>query len=895
MTTFQAVYRATVYAPRSVDPTEQTVLTPASNAPHSQPFMVATISGLTDTVTTLGGTGTQTYQPYLGPVKGRRGRLDPLSKNVDTGQFTMDVLDKRLNVGQTDNANRWAAAFFGNVAGQNQLLGCKVAIWESIDGGATWTAFFTGRVTDIALNGLLAWTFTLYDMSVDLQVPVFVGTPSSCVNSAISTAAGYAQVPSLLPAGLAQPFGIYPKSLPMTATIQARGQGAGDNGVVYASGRMTLDSASLGRLDNYLSWELAQCGNWLYWDNLYGNRWNLARVSAVTTSGATGEFEFQAYRADPFTPAGQTGSWWHITDVYFGQLDRPSSSSPNPPNFLTMPSTGATLKFCITRRADYVTETPTNPTVFVNDVPPAQLLQDLLQGYFGYFYTVQQALPPGTTYGQPLRSLAVSSSGFDALITDLTYPPARFVVAQRETLGTWIQQNLYQPYQLAHYFNGAGQLVPVDLRRPTAPPLITITDADRVEGESPSWEYSTDSLVTNIYLNAYQDWPMGSASALMANGQVQFEPGTPYPLISVLTAAVPFNMILYNVGRSDIGIQDLTIDAQGFRWMTNEPVLSSAGTYLTDRQSFMESKLQALAMNLVPIFGGGAQSYSLVCRRTSNTTPIWPGMYVNVAVSGLVDPSQNIRGGSRIGLCVERSEDGPTIRLKFLDAGTATYATAPNLGTAIASTGDTNAVIVPVTLNASSQQAEIDVAPTSAGTGAAPATSAAAWHYVAITTQSGTVVATQLPGGTRVFVRGRTNPTGTLDNLQLPSPWTASSSNGYVDLAAPDAPSGLATTSIGVTQATITWTPASSALATQVWLTTPSSASALLKVQTLTGGAARYTFGGLVSNTTYYTSINSVDPYQGVSASTGLTFSTLAGTSQCAPLAGLAILVGGSA
>lgn len=43
MSTYGPAYRLRCYAPRSVDVTEQTVLTPAAGAPHSNPFQVATL------------------------------------------------------------------------------------------------------------------------------------------------------------------------------------------------------------------------------------------------------------------------------------------------------------------------------------------------------------------------------------------------------------------------------------------------------------------------------------------------------------------------------------------------------------------------------------------------------------------------------------------------------------------------------------------------------------------------------------------------------------------------------------------------------------------------------------------------------------------------------------
>ena len=81
MTTFNGEYFLTVYAPRSVDSTETTILTPAAGAPHSDPFKIASTSAVAG------------FKPYLMSVKGAGDTLDILNKQVAIGQYTIQVQD----------------------------------------------------------------------------------------------------------------------------------------------------------------------------------------------------------------------------------------------------------------------------------------------------------------------------------------------------------------------------------------------------------------------------------------------------------------------------------------------------------------------------------------------------------------------------------------------------------------------------------------------------------------------------------------------------------------------------------------------------------------------------------------------------------------------------------
>jgi hypothetical protein len=170
------VYRLTAFQPITVDPTEASYLTPIAGAPHADNFMVATSEGI------LGPDGTTTCKPYLGMPTGRRGRIDLMSKKTDTGEISFDLLDARVVPGGL-NTTRWVTAFVGTAMQLPQFTRVKVLVEESLDGGITWTPFFTGRVSRLGLKSgsRAVMTLTVRDMSADMTFDAFVGMPHELV------------------------------------------------------------------------------------------------------------------------------------------------------------------------------------------------------------------------------------------------------------------------------------------------------------------------------------------------------------------------------------------------------------------------------------------------------------------------------------------------------------------------------------------------------------------------------------------------------------------------------------------------------------------------------------------------------------------------------------------
>jgi hypothetical protein len=256
----------------------------------------------------------------------------------------------------------------------------------------------------------------------------------------------------------------------------------------------------------------------------------------------------------------------------------------------------------------------------------------------------------------------------------------------------------------------------------------------------------------------------------------------------------------------------------------------------------------------------------------------------------LPDRSTNRRGGTRLMRVTSKGQDRLHVDLELLDAGLNVAAIAPTIGTLGQEAGNTrHGITVPVTLNGSGQPVRIEYAVTATSVGSAPAASDPLWTFAQRATATGTETIRQLPSGSRVWVRIRTEPSRDTQ-LQLPSAWVLAAT-AYVDTAAIAAPSGLAISGITGTSALATFTPADTTLPVDILLVTPSSGTPEL-VFTLREGATRHVLQGLTPSSSYKIHVRQPDGVGGFSAVAETTFSTTSSVPTAPGAPAVAVLVG---
>lgn len=743
MSTYLPVYTLEVRVAPSVDATEATVLTPATGAWHSDPFKACT--------THLAG-----YVPYLQVPRGRRGRINLLERTLDKGQLRFSLMDKRDGF---DNLKRWVTAFVGNNAGLNQLNGCRVITRESLDGGATFTDFFTGRIRHVGQRGKLWIDLDVRDFGDDLEMEVFANRPHSSIT--------YAFQGALSPIRLPQSYAWAENSEPpFRSTIQV------DGSITYVDvgvdrrqlrGLCTLGVAK--HFDGFQDFFLVSGSRGS--GNISGDKLRL-KLKRTDTSA---EGEFQVRQVVVEKDAGTAQNWmiWRVAIEALPTTDA---------NYLAMPPNTTPVEWRMVATQE---KTSDNAPIFVSDVHPVQYLADLVDGKFG----------PLKVDGSVSRKVERGST-WAALIADQTFLKMRDIVPKAFKLNKYAEDHILKIAELAWTWNSSGALELVDLRTKSTLPADTpkVTDDDLLStrrGEG--WDQDADDAVTRVDAIFYKDRELPlDLSAHQGAGFVDIRPAL------VGSVDIPVIRLDFSPRALDLGEKIWKIDARTYRAWENDPDFGRMMmvVYL--------AALKQISHNIKTPFASGATRMTALFRRGSPGDRM-PGDLLLYDISVFPNAQTNMRGGTRLARVVGREEDGNGVRVEFVDLSVETQATVPAALSLIAVMPD--AVDIAVTLNASSEPVQIDLAVTP--TNSLPAETSTLWRpaFGHDTVSSGTFRVGDLQEENFVFARARTVPRGDF-NRKRPSAYITSSSISLVGTL--NAPTGLSVTSIERTSAVVSWT-----------------------------------------------------------------------------------------
>lgn len=818
MTAYQVGYRLRIYAPRSVDITEATVLVPAAGAPHSDPFQVTTLNGVAG------------YLPYLDLPSGRNGRIDPLDRKLDTGEWSFPLIDRSIG---GSNLKRWLSAYLGNLKGQPRLAGLRFEADETLDNGATWSRWRSGRIANISVGAVVA-TLALREVTDEAKMPVFVGNPHSSIT--------YAARQSLCPIGLlGSDFGTGDnriraatplKGTARTITVNAVGQLA----AVYTA--VFLDAASAARKDNLVTKQLVgasapnqtiitgvvtggSAGGSVQYASLPVFSGPL-RARVKHTSGANNGLTGDYYAAGVGFGPGPNGKL-RLASVALKTLETGDV------NQLAVPADGVTVEITLWQDGKVSKDNP----LFINDVHFATLLQDLCDGKFGYLYRVGESKPAAAAYGDVKRTVPLVTAGPTTngvtFPNDTTYPLQRFIVTDSDELIRWVEKNvLKSPVNVALYADEQGRLVIVDMRLPTSLagiPVLGEADLAR-DATQGDWEFDRENVITRVDFKRYTDRPtkvedLEQASStypdMPAGGIESFE----HPLL------------VLDVGSTDVGDKSFECDAPGFRSMDGEVLQGQP------RAQYLENKMVEAANQWRRPAGWGFIELPVTLKRSA--TAITMGGLVLATFQHVPDPTSWQRGGTRLCRVLEHSPMGAIRSVRLLDLGFNQFATAPTLGAPAQEAGNTYTGVTTALTLSGTQAAEVRYAVTDTSVGVVPADASPLWTVAGRFTATVTVTIRGLAPNRRVWVQGRTLP-DYIDSY-LPSAWSNAAGSGRVDTAALPAPSAPASSLITGKSFRVSWTNGAADLATELLLATPTSDPRVL-VARVPPGATFFDFPG---------------------------------------------------
>lgn len=760
MTVSDAVYRATVYEARSDQSnaaTEPDILSPAAGAPHSEAFKIATRSGIAG------------FKPLMGIPAGRRwGRFDPLTRRCDQGELTVPIHDHRITQGGSQ-ADRWLTAQLGSADNRLLPIGCKIFVEESLNGGTSFSPYWTGRIRDVGQRGGIIHELRCTDMTSSLNYEIGLVRPHPSATGVVT--------PSLLPLGMTSPYGTIP-------AYRGKGMLAGTFQTSAAGVRyIALTVASRGRVDNLLTAELVagshRRGGFASFFTLGAGDFATGlrvRFNAPSESIANKECLAKGFESL------RVGSGWAAvtellvqpvltTDPFYEALD-----TTNIPN-----GTAVTLDVRLAEE----------PVYFVV-ATASQLMQDLAAGYYGDL----------DASGAVKRRVAVNAASFAALPA---LPTDRWPV-KRAKAQDFIERALCQPRNLGYRFNESGELVAFSTALPASTAgLPTLTDADIYASVAPRWTGSQRDAKTKFIVRGYFETPIEIGE--LPSGQ-RF-PSVPAGLVRYEGGETQFDFSVSYPKDQDLDEGVITIDALGYRAMEGETVNG------VDRASAIRGQQAELVEQYRPMFSRGTQRLTCRARRTANTTPVYPGSWALVNLSQPPNPATHARGGQRLMMCTERNESALGIDFTFLDAGAGAQANVPTLGAPAQESGNERyGFTVSVTLNAQSEPVTVWVNDTATSVGVRPADTDARWRLAFpaenfgtpdyLLRSSGTKAFRINPAGRRLWLRARSEIPAS-GSSKLPSAWVyPGSGTGYVDTNAAPTPTSLAVSLITAKTARLT-------------------------------------------------------------------------------------------
>jgi hypothetical protein len=822
MATLKPLYRLTVYAPRSEDATETTVLHPVAGAPHGDPFVVTTMQGVVGT------------QPYLGLPRGRQGAIDPITKKTTIGNLTLPVFDPHVTPGGP-NAERWSTAFTGDALGRTRLKGCRFTLERALDGQvASLAPYFAGRIRNTAISRPQWMDLDLTDFADDLNRKIFTGAPDPSVS-------GYAAMAALHPLGVPQAFGNFVPSPRLLATLQYLGNSPlPDNsprGIAGAFFDLTQD-ATLGIISKAVA------------DSKASTAPRIAKVKNLNT-GALGYFRWSDGTAGVEQPV-QVGAATHYRyrGMQLEELPQTNVDGTANPYYTPFPSTNPAVSTPIELYV-FVDAAPT-PAVplLINDVHAIQLLADIVDGKF--------SRAPGYNTLRPLAGRDTAPGGpWTTMIADPSWGTLRFSIEASSKANDWIEKFVCQAKNVGLRRDGQGRLIPVDLRRTdVAAATLTLDDTDLAAGIDPAWNDARDGAITAVDFQYYVDTLIPRQDLAAATDAYPDIPPT------MFRSKMSSELIINDLSTlRDVGEKIPKIDGKGFRFSPDEMT-----TGRETRAAVVMAELRASTRNLLRPHASGSVKASATYRQASRAADLYVGRFVLVQHTKLPDPATNRRGGMRLMLCLSMTDQDSRLAVEWLDCGANVVAAVPAI-TALTAP-DRTSVDVAATVNAAGDPIEVWTCVTTTTTAVRPDPADARWRIQVPLAASGTLHVTPLPSGTRVWARARSQGKGSA--LKQPSAFVFPPGAGYVDLTVLTPPSAINVVPLFADLARVSWTNGEPTLPVEVMLVTGGAPAAWTDVMivgsALPAGSVSADITTLVAGGNYTAGVRHRDPVTGATS-----------------------------
>ncbi len=743
-----------IFAPRTDDVTETTILSPIAGAPHSDPFRVSTLAGVAG------------HQPYLAEApRGGRGPLDPIEKRIRTGTLVARVLDPRVSGGA--QGERWVSAFGGDAKERNRWIGLKARAKRTTD-GVTYSSYFTGRIESARMVKPELWEFTIREALDDLDAEIFVGNPP----------VSYATSSVVMPRGFVAAHGTYGPfrtTDPVDVGILFHGN---VNGRFIAHPLATNTVAQV-TLTKALEEFVGPGGSEIPLVTARGLQGQFK--VGVTIGVSSGLFDLEGLETLKDTDGITRVSFLHLRAL----TDENGALDTGHADYLAAPAGGTSDVSLYIYRTDK--PTPDAP-LFLDDVDPIVALEDALAGQFGRL----------KTDGTPAFPMPMVASTFTALKG--MFPNIRIPVLESGSRGEWSRQEILKPLNLGLRTNGDGELELLDLREPDSAAIAgipTITDT-WLAGRLPTWEQRKSSAITAVEYEIFLE-----ELAEDVEGDEAREAILEFPRAVRVQGLNP-----------SLGDKVLSVPARGFRAARGEQhnsVLSRADYLASFAQTRAEGYRGPYAM------GAATVPMEILIDQETTTLESGDLALTNASVlpdpvtnerggTRLLRIISRREDGPKaiiqaIDLGVNTVTDPPTVGAIIQTVGDSTH----------------SVTVQGVVLNADGTPVVVELNVTDTTVTTRPGPTDPGWQLRARTNSGGSVMMHGLPSGRRIWARLR-SVAGESEEPKRPSAWVFPTGAGRVDLAVETPPTSVSASNITAFSADLTIVTANADLATQVFL-----------------------------------------------------------------------------
>lgn len=760
---FQPDYRLVFYA------ADGSVLTPRPGSGHSDPFQVTTEKN------PLPG-----WKDYLSRPEGRRGRFDLKTGHSEQGELQARVVDARLGVG---NASRWVTSFLADAQNYNLFKGTKAVFFETLDGGDTWHEYFTGIVSiteapDVFETGPY-YVFTIQDYRVQEYRKIFVGPPHRSVTYAMPAPLFPIGVPKIQTSDLVVGGPLvgwnnleYSPPCPVLAKTNSYGEiylhtgfpSSGESVTYYRTrqGRLFATEALASAADPTSSTtSLAKKVGRLICTNLrlkirpFGSTdpFKEALVGPVMTSG------LKLKNITGYDGATNSSPIW--IDAYgmvngVGVVELPTDH----PDYISITS-GTQYEIYIIDTGAPSAQSP----LLISLIEAKTLWQDIAAGKFGFLDD------NGDVIGAPLPLNAADFAAFPDV------GKVRFCITGPEDLQAFLETQIFRTRQIAARVNYDGTISPIrtKLDLDGATPI----DIPAKEILTNEWKHGEDTI-RSVEIEAttfgFQD-EVDLELQAEHTSRINNKKGGLYNLENAggfITKKQTFSYLGARAAQFADEPEHIQITGVDppllYRFsevapkpgvpVIHLPIFSSGTPVLP---------YQDIAQHYLNWFEDGAAYLQLTCRRVGVAETVRQGDLVTVNADSLPNPSTNQRGGTRLGMVLERSEKEAVVSLLLIDAGPHSSPTAPSLGNPnLNSESGEKYPSVQVTLNTNNERAQVQFAVTETTQETVPLDTDTRWTTLTYVDETSEVFFRQILHNKRVWFRARTERTAT---AALPSGW----------------------------------------------------------------------------------------------------------------------------